>query len=78
MMRLSGYIPCMGRWEMHTKFWFGSLKRRYSLEVIGIDGKIIFKWILRKRGWRLWTGFAQLRIGTSGRLLEHGMNLLVP
>jgi hypothetical protein len=34
---------------------------------IGIDGRIILKWILRKQ--RVWTGFIWLRTGTTGRLL---------
>jgi hypothetical protein len=33
---------------MHTKFWSEKLKGRDQLEDIGIGGKIILEWILRK------------------------------
>jgi hypothetical protein len=33
---------------MHTKFWSEKLKGRDHLEDLGIDEKIILKWILRK------------------------------
>jgi hypothetical protein len=38
------------------------------MEDIGVDGKIILKWILRKCGWRMWIGFTWFRIGTVGGL----------
>jgi hypothetical protein len=28
------------------RFWWGNLKERYDLEGLGVDGKIILKWIL--------------------------------
>jgi hypothetical protein len=34
--------------EVHTGFWWGELRVRYNLEDIGIDGRIILKWIFRK------------------------------
>jgi hypothetical protein len=40
-----GHIASMGK--MHTKFWFGNLKKRDCLDYIGNDG-IILRWILRK------------------------------
>jgi hypothetical protein len=39
---------------------------------------IILKWILEKKGWRVWTEFIWLRIGTGGELLNTVMKLLVP
>jgi hypothetical protein len=35
-------------------------------EDLGVDGKIILKWIEGKWGWRVWTGLVWLRIGTGG------------
>ena len=31
---------------MHTRFWWRIMRERNHLEDIGIDGKIILKWIL--------------------------------
>jgi hypothetical protein len=38
----------MGGDEMHRKFWFESLRRRAHSEDLGMDGRMILKWILRK------------------------------
>jgi hypothetical protein len=38
-------------WEIravHTGFWWGDMRERDNLEDLGIDGRIIFKWIFRK------------------------------
>jgi hypothetical protein len=32
----------------------------------GVDGRILLKWIFRKRDVGAWTGLSFLRIGTSG------------
>jgi hypothetical protein len=32
-------------------------KGRYHFKDVGIDGRIMFKWILGKQGWRMWIGF---------------------
>jgi hypothetical protein len=33
-----------GRGEVHTGFWWGDLRERY----LGVDGRIIIKWIFKK------------------------------
>jgi len=58
-----------GRREMHTGFWWGNLKERYHLEDLGIDRRIILKWILNKLDWRVWSGLIWLRTGTTCGLL---------
>jgi hypothetical protein len=35
---------------MHVTFWLCNLKGRVYLEVLGVDGRQIFKWILHKLG----------------------------
>jgi hypothetical protein len=48
---------------MHTGFWWCNLKARGCLDDLGIDGRVILKWILT------WTEFIWLRIRTRVRLL---------
>ena len=40
----------LGQGEVYTGFWFGNLRERVHSEDIGIDGKIILKWILNWMG----------------------------
>jgi hypothetical protein len=47
-------------------FWWGNLRERDQLEDSGVDGRIIIRWILRKRYVEVWTGSSWLRIGTGG------------
>jgi len=58
-----------GRDEMRTHFWSENLKGRDHAEHLGIDGRIILEWILRKQVTKVWTGVIWLRIWTSGALL---------
>jgi hypothetical protein len=39
---------------------------------LGIDGRVILKFILKKYGVRVWAAFIKLRIGSSGGFFEHG------
>jgi hypothetical protein len=34
-----------GRRKMHTKFWLESLEGRHHMEDLGVNGRIILKWI---------------------------------
>jgi hypothetical protein len=46
---------------------FGSnLKKRDHLENLGIDGKILLKWIISEWYRLAWAGFVWLRRGNSG------------
>jgi hypothetical protein len=38
----------MGRGEVYTEFWWGTLRKRDHLESSGVGGNIILRWILRK------------------------------
>ena len=51
--------------EVHTEFRWGDQRERDRLEDLGIDGRIILKWIFKKRnggmGGMHWIGPAQDR-----------------
>ena len=42
-----------GRGEVHTGFWWGNLRERHHLEDPDVDGRIILRWIFRKRDVRV-------------------------
>ena len=44
------HIASMGRAELFTGFWWGNLREIGHLEDTGVDGRIILRWIFRKRG----------------------------
>jgi hypothetical protein len=45
------------------------VKESYFSKYLCIDGKVILKLIISKRGGRMWTGFAWLGVGTTGEVL---------
>jgi hypothetical protein len=55
--------------EVYTGFWWGDLRERDHWEGVGVDGRIILKWIFKKWDWESWTGLIWLKIGTGGGLL---------
>jgi hypothetical protein len=38
----------LGEKKVHAGFWWGNLRKEKHLEDLGVDGRIIFKWIFRK------------------------------
>jgi hypothetical protein len=68
----------MGREEECIGFWWGNLSERNHLENLGVDGRIILRWMFRKLD-EIWTGSRWLRIGTGRQALVNAvMNLWVP
>ena len=65
-MRWAGHVACVGRGELYTGLRWGILRERDHLGDPGVDGRIILRWIFRKRDVRVWTGSIWLRIGTGG------------
>jgi len=50
---------------MHRGFWWDNLRKRDHLEDIGVDGRIILKFILKTWDGEEWTGLMWLRITTG-------------
>jgi hypothetical protein len=42
------------------------MEERARLEDLGIDGRIIFEWIVKMSFVRMWLGLVWLKIGTGG------------
>jgi len=51
---------------VYTGFWWGNRRERDHLGDLGIDERIILRWIFRKWGMGVWTGSNWLRIGAGG------------
>jgi len=54
------------RREVYAGIGWGNLRERDDLEDLGVDGRIILRWIFRKWDVGVWTGSIWLRIGTGG------------
>ena len=63
-----------GRVEVYTGFWWGKLRERDYLEDPVVDGRIILRWIFRKRDVGVWTGDRD----RWRALVNALMNFLVP
>ena len=77
-MRWVGHVARMGRGEACTGVWWGNLRKRDHLGDPGIDGRIILRWIFRKKDIGVWTGSSWLRTGRWQALVNVVMNLRVP
>jgi len=56
----------MGRGEAYTGFWWINLRERDHLEVPGVDGRIVLRWIYRKWDVGVWTRSTWFRTRTGG------------
>ena len=67
---MGGACSRYGGEERHIQgFGGGNLRERDHLADPGIDGRIILRWIFRKRDVEIWTASSWLRIGTGGKHL---------
>jgi hypothetical protein len=60
-MRSAGHVARMGKGEVCTGCWWGSLR-----EDPDVDGRIVLRWIFRKWEGVVGTEWSGLRIGTGG------------
>jgi hypothetical protein len=68
----------MGRGEVYTGLWWGNLRERDHLKDADVDGRIILRWIFRKRdGGMNWNDLAQDRDSWRA-LVNEVMNFMVP
>jgi hypothetical protein len=68
-MGWAGYVAHIWREDVNTGFLWGSLMERNHLENLGVDPRIILKWIFNKWDGKARIGLTWLRIGTGGGLL---------
>jgi hypothetical protein len=59
----------MGGGGGHTTLWWGNLREGDHLEDLGINRRIILKFVFKMWDGREWSGLIWLRIGTGGGLL---------
>jgi hypothetical protein len=64
-----GRVAQIGEGEVHAGFWWGSLNKGDYLEDLGVDGRIILKWIFKRWNGGAWAGLIWLGIRTGGSLL---------
>jgi hypothetical protein len=65
---MGGACRITGEIKGADRFSWGSLREENHMEDLGVDGRIILKWILKKWDGE-WTGLVWLRIGTGSRLM---------
>jgi hypothetical protein len=63
------HLPFVGEMKTYTKCHSEILMRRYQLGAPEIDGRVMLKCILMKKGMRKRTGYNWLRIGVNRELL---------
>ena len=50
-MKWAGHVERMEEKGKYTGIWFESLKEGERLEDLDVDGRMAFKWRLKKTGW---------------------------
>ena len=62
-----------GTGEMHIGFWWGDLRERDHMEDLGLDGRIILKWVLKE-----WDGLDRSGSGLGQVHVNVVTNLQIP
>ena len=65
-MRWAGHVSRMGKGRGVYRVSVVNRRERYHWGDLGVDGRIIFRWIFRKWEVGVWTGLSWPRIGTGG------------
>jgi len=65
-MRWVGNVACMGDRRGLNRVVVGKPEGRDHLEDPGVDGRIILRWLFRKRAVGAWNGSSWFGIGTGG------------
>jgi hypothetical protein len=65
-LRWAGHVARMGKGDLCTGFWWGSLRERDHWEDQGVDGRILLGWIFKKWDVGVRSGLGWLRIGIGG------------
>jgi len=47
-IKWTGDVARLVTGDVHTGFWFGDLRGRDDMKGLGVDGRILFKWIFEK------------------------------
>jgi hypothetical protein len=50
-IRWAGRVACMGRREGCTGCWWGNLRGKVHWGDLGVDGRIILRWIFKELEW---------------------------
>jgi hypothetical protein len=78
-MRQEKHVACMGDRKCGNRFGGEAWWYRDHLEDLGVDERIILKWILNSQGSNAWTGSIWFSIEARGRaLVITAMNLMFP
>jgi len=48
--------------KVHTEFWWGNLGEIEHFENLGLDKRVILKWVFKKYFGKAWTGLIWLRV----------------